>query len=182
MTEKEKMMAGDWYTCLDPEPLQMQERARQALHEHNSTPPDIRGAIAASLRELMAHVGHDTRIEAPFHCAYGVNISLGDNVYLNAGCVILDTAPVNIGARTMFGPHVQLYCPQHHKDRAKRTQGLEQARPITIGEEVWIGGGAIILSGVTIGDGAIVGAGSVVTRDVPADTTVVGNPAHPLPS
>lgn len=158
----------------------MQARARAAVHEHNHMPPDRRGGVAPQLRALMALVGRDVLIESPFHCAYGVHISLGDHVYMNAGCTILDTASVTIGAQTMLGPGVQLYCPQHHQDRARRSAGLEQARPITIGREVWIGGGAIVLSGVCIGDGAIVGAGAVVTRDVPAEATVVGNPARLL--
>ena len=179
-TEKEKMLAGEWYTCRDPELLAMQAAARDALHQHNTTPPGQRGAVGADLARLMAYVGHEVLIEAPFHCAYGVNIHLGDHVYMNAGCTILDTAPVRIGAHSMLGPQVQIYCPQHHKDRALRTAGLEQASPVTIGREVWIGGGAIILSGVTVGDGAIVGAGSVVTRDVPENATVVGNPARAL--
>lgn len=119
-------------------------------------------------------------IEAPFHCAYGMNLSLGDRVYFNAGCVVLDTAPVRVGSDTMFGPAVQIYCAQHAKNPIERAKGLEIALPVTIGENVWIGGGAIIMPGVTIGDGAIVGAGSVVTRDVPPDTTVVGNPARSL--
>ncbi|QGX98946.1 sugar O-acetyltransferase [Roseovarius faecimaris] len=180
MTEKEKMLAGEWYRCQDPELEAMQARARAAVHAHNHMAPDRRGGIAPDLRALMAQVGREVYIEAPFHCAYGVHISLGDHVYMNAGCTILDTAPVTIGAQSMLGPGVQLYCPQHHKDRVKRSAGLEQARPITIGREVWIGGGAIILSGVRIGDGAIVGAGAVVTRDVPAEATVVGNPARLL--
>lgn len=103
-------------------------------------------------------------------------------MYLNAGCTILDTAPVHIGARTMLGPGVQIYCPQHHKDRAKRIAGLEMAHPVAIGCDVWIGGGAILLPGVRVGDGAIIGAGSVVTRDVPVGATVVGNPAGPIAS
>ena len=182
MTERDKMQAGDWYTCHDPELLKMQARARAATHAHNVAHPEVRGAIGRELRALIRHVGNDAMIEAPFHCAYGVNISFGDAVYLNAGCVILDTAPVVIGARSMFGPHVQLYCPEHHQDRAKRSAGLERARPITVGQDVWLGGGAIVLSGVTIGDGAIVGAGSVVTRDVAAGAKVAGNPARSLKS
>ena len=174
------MAAGDWYTCLDPELLQMQAIARDALHEHNCLHPEQRGPIGPKLRTLMCSVGQDTRIEAPFHCAYGVNIDLGDRVYLNSGCVILDTARVEIGAGTMLGPQVQIYCPNHHKDRALRAQGLERARPVIIGQDVWIGGGAIILPGVCIGDGAIVAAGAVVTKDVQEDMTVAGNPARPM--
>ena len=179
-TERENMDAGLWYRCLDPELLEMQARARDAVHAHNHQPPAARGGVGDQLAALMAHLGRDVRIEAPFHCAYGVNIHLGDHVYLNAGCTLLDTAPLRIGAHTMLGPQVQIYCPNHHKDRDKRTSGLERARPVTIGREVWIGGGAIVLPGVTIGDGVIIGAGSVVTRDVPEGATVVGNPARVL--
>ena len=120
------------------------------------------------------------RIEAPFHCAYGFNISLGDGAFLNAGCTILDTATVRIGKRTLLGPNVQIYCAEHHRQAAGRQAGLEIAKPVEIGDNAWIGGGAIILGGVSIGEGAIVGAGAVVTRDVPAETTVVGNPARLL--
>ena len=105
---------------------------------------------------------------------------MADLVYMNVGCTILDTAPVTIGPRTMFGPYVQIYTAQNHKDRDKRAAGLEIALPVSIGADVWVGGGAIIVPGVTIGDGAIVGAASMVTRDVPADVTVVGNPARIL--
>ena len=181
-SERQKMQAGEWYSCLDAELSQMQARARVAEHQHNTMPPDQRGSIGPLLRALMADVAESAWIEAPFHCPYGVNISLGDKVYLNAGCCILDTAPVTIGASTMLGPAVQIYCAEHHQDPVKRAAGLEIARPVTIGSRVWIGGGAIILAGVSIGDDAIVGAGSVVTRDVPAGATVVGNPARVIKS
>lgn len=175
------MEAGEWYTCLDPELLSMQARARAAAHHHNTAPPGDRDPLSPMLAALFARTGQEARIEASFHCAYGVNIHLGDHVFLNSGCVILDTAPVVIGARSMLGPQVQVYCAHHHKDRALRRAGLERARPVTIGEDVWIGGGAIILPGCRIGDGAIIGAGAVVTRDVAVAVTVVGNPARPIP-
>lgn len=140
----------------------------------------MRGPVGAALADLFTHLGADVRIEAPFHCAYGGNIHLGDHVYLNSGCVILDTTAVRIGVRSTLGPQVQIYCPNHHPERAGRRAGLERAQPVTIGEDVWIGGGAIILPGWCIGDGAIVGAGAVVTRDVPEGATVVGNPARPM--
>lgn len=178
MTEREKMMAGEWYNCVDPELDRLRMTARVAVHEHNTLVPDLRGTIGPRLSALFAAVGSDVFIEAPFHCAYGINISLGAGVYLNAGCTILDTAPVSIGPHTMLGPNVQIYCAEHHKNRVRRTEGLEIAKPVIIGREVWIGGSAVILAGVCIGDGAIVGAGAVVTRDVPADTTVVGSPAR----
>lgn len=147
VTEKAKMEAGAWYSCHGPELLRMQAAARAALHRHNSLPPEARGGIAPDLAALMAAVGRDVLIETPFHCAYAVNLHLGDGVYMNAGCTILDTAPVRIGAGTMLGPQVQIYCPDHHRDPAGRRAGLERARPVTIGGNVWIGGGAILLPG-----------------------------------
>lgn len=177
-SEREKMRTGQWYSCIDQELEQLRACALDAVFQHNSLPPDERGNVGEKLAGLFAAIGDDVRIEAPFHCPYGINISLGEGVFMNAGCVILDTAPVTIGQSTMLGPHVQIYCAQHHKDRAKRKAGLEIAKPVNIGEEVWIGGGAIIMPGVTIGNGAIIGAGSVVTRDVSPDTIVVGNPAR----
>lgn len=179
-SERIKMAAGDWYTCLDPELEALRVAARAAIFEHNTMPPDERGDIGPGLRALLRTFGAGARVEAPFHCAYGFNIGLGSGTFVNAGCTMLDTAPVHIGNRTLLGPNVQIYCAEHHKDAAKRTAGLEIARPVLIGDNVWIGGGAIILGGVSIGDGAIVGAGAVVTRDVAADTTVVGNPARPI--
>lgn len=177
-SERMKMAAGEWYCCLDPELDALRQTARRAVHRHNTIHPDERGALAPELRALFAAAAETIWIEAPFHCSYGMNITLGDSVYFNAGCTILDSAPVRIGARTMFGPGVQIYCAEHAKDPKMRFDGLEVAKPVTIGEDVWIGGGAIILAGATIGDRAIVGAGSVVTRDVPADAVVVGNPAR----
>ncbi|MBP2442812.1 sugar O-acetyltransferase [Rhizobium leguminosarum] len=166
-SEREKMAAGEWYCCLDDELDLLRRQARLAVHAHNTLPPDARGAMAP-----------DVFIEAPFHCSYGINIILGERVYFNAGCTILDSGRVTVGDRTMFGPGVQIYCAEHHKDPKLRSQGIEIARPVVIGNDVWIGGGAIILGGITIGDGAIVGAGAVVTRNVPAGATVIGNPAR----
>ena len=177
-TERQKMAAGEWYSCIDPELEALRNTARAAVHQHNTMPPAERGEMASALSALFAGVGAEVLIEAPFHCAYGMNIRLGDGVYFNAGCTILDTAPVTIGNRTMFGPGVHIYCAEHHKDPKLRSEGLEIARPVTIGTDVWVGGGAIILAGVTVGDRAIIGAGAVVTRDVAADTVVAGNPAR----
>ncbi|ATF18827.1 Acetyltransferase (isoleucine patch superfamily) [Phaeobacter gallaeciensis] len=175
------MQAGDWYCCLDSELGALRHQARLAVHQHNHRPPDPSAPLSPPLATLFAKHGQNCLIEAPFHCAYGLNIHLGDQVYMNAGCTILDSAPVRIGDRTMLGPNVQIYCAQHHKDKDLRAKGLEIAHPVTLGCDVWIGGGAIILPGVSIGDGAIVGAGAVVTKDVEAGVTVVGNPARVLP-
>ncbi|NOD34121.1 sugar O-acetyltransferase [Ruegeria sp. HKCCD5849] len=177
MSEREKMQSGQWYCCLDPELDELRARARGAVHAHNTSPPDARGAMAPELRALLGQVGEDCFLEAPFHCAYGMNIHLGKRVYFNAGCVVLDTALVRVGDDTMFGPNVQIYCAQHAKDPAERAQGLEIGLPVTIGKHVWVGGGAILLPGLSIGNNATIGAGSVVTKDVAAGETVVGNPA-----
>ena len=173
------MAAGGWYTCVDPELAALRATAQAAVHQHNALPPDRRGNIGPDLARLLT-AAPDVVIEAPFYCPYAFNITLGAASFINAGCTILDTAPVTIGAATMLGPAVQIYCAEHHKDPEKRRAGLEIAKPVTLGDNVWIGGAAVILPGVTIGDGAIVGAGAVVTRDVAAGATVVGNPARPV--
>ncbi|ABD53272.1 sugar O-acetyltransferase [Jannaschia sp. CCS1] len=178
-TERQKMDAGKWYTCLDDELEALRVKARAAVHEHNTLPPDARGAMGPKLAQLVRTGA--AIIEAPFHCAYGINIVLGEQVFLNAGCTILDCAKVTISDQCQLGPNVQIYCAEHHKDPIKRSvEGLEIARPVFIGKQAWIGGGAIILAGVTIGAGAVVGAGSVVTKDVGPGAVVVGNPARPV--
>jgi maltose O-acetyltransferase len=177
-SERTKMIAGEWYHSLTPELEALRVAAREAVHQHNTLPPGERGNIAPALKALFAEAANTSFIEAPFHCSYGFNIVLGARVYLNAGCIILDNAPVRIGNGSMLGPGVQIYCADHHRDAELRRTGLEIARPVEIGENVWIGGGAIILGGVTIGSGAIVGAGAVVTRNVDTGATVVGNPAR----
>jgi maltose O-acetyltransferase len=130
------------------------------------------------LVERFAAVGENAVIRPPFFCDYGYNISLGPGAFLNFNCVILDVEPVLIGAGTAIGPGVQILAADHPRDPALRRQGLRFGRPITICSNVWIGGGAIILPGVTIGDDALVGAGSIVTRDVAAGVTIVGNPGR----
>ncbi|WP_417806910.1 sugar O-acetyltransferase [Thioclava sp.] len=178
-TERQKMASGEWYTCLDDELEALRVSARSAVHQHNTLPPEDRGTIGPKLGRIIQT--KNAIIEAPFHCTYGINIKLGDQVYLNAGCIILDCATVTIGDQCQLGPNVQIYCAEHHQDPIKRTdEGLEIAHPVYIGKRVWIGGGAIILAGVTIGEGAVIGAGSVVTKDVAPGAVVVGNPARPI--
>lgn len=143
----------------------------------------LRAALALSralLMERLGAVGEGVVIRPPFHCDYGSNLFVADGVFMNFNCVVLDVCPVRIGARTQIGPGVQLLAADHPRDPALRAKGVENGRPIVIGEDVWIGGGALILPGITIGDGAIVGAGAVVTRDVAPGSTVVGNPARPV--
>jgi maltose O-acetyltransferase len=178
-TEKQKMLAGEAYRPDDPELAADAQRARDWMARYNTTlaaSPDERRVL---LRELFAHVGAGAVVRPPFHCDYGQHITLGEGAFLNFNCVILDVAPVAIGALTQVGPGVQFLTADHPRDPALRRDGLESGLPITVGANVWIGGGALILPGVTVGDDAIIGAGAVVTRDVPAGTTVMGNPARP---
>jgi len=132
------------------------------------------------LAERLAEVGDGTVVRPPFHCDYGFNIRIGSNVFLNLNCVILDVVEVLIGNGSQIGPAVQIYSADHPRDPSQRREGLEFGRPVRIGRNVWIGGGAIILPGVTIGDNAIIGAGSVLTRDIEEGATVVGNPAEKI--
>ena len=132
----------------------------------------------ALLRELLGALGDGADVQPRFNCDYGYNIRLGRNCFINYNCVFLDCAPIEIGDELQMAPAVQLYTAYHPLDRATRAAGLEYAKPIRIGSGVWIGGGAIVLPGVTIGDGAVTGAGSVITRDVPPNTLALGNPAR----
>lgn len=178
MTEREKMLAGQLYSAADPE-LQAELAATAAwLAHYNAACVDTPAMRLALLRERLAEVGEGAVIRPPFHCDYGWNIRLGAGAFLNFSCVILDVVEVAIGERTQIGPGVQILAADHPRDAATRAAGLEYGRPIRIGANVWIGGGALILPGVTIGDGAVIGAGAVVTRDVPAGATAVGNPAR----
>jgi len=178
-TEKQKMLAGELYRPGDTALAADQAANKIWMVRYNGSlalPVTERHAL---LSERLAHVGADVVIRPPFFCDYGYNISLGDGVFLNFNCVILDVVEVSIGDRTQIGPAAQIYAADHPRDVEMRRSGLEFGRPVRIGRDVWIGGGAIILPGVAIGDGAVVGAGSVVTRDVGAGVTVAGNPARP---
>lgn len=179
-TEKDKMLAGELYSAADPE-LQAELLTTQRwLARYNAAlDPEQRHTL---LTERLAAVGEGAVIRSPFHCDYGFNIGLGANVFLNFNCVILDVVRVAIGDSTQIGPAVQIYAADHPRDAATRAAGRELGRPVTIGRNVWIGGGAIILPGVTIGDDAVIGAGSVVTRDVAAGATAFGNPARLRPA
>ncbi|MCL1529851.1 maltose acetyltransferase [Xanthomonas nasturtii] len=177
-TEKQKMLAGELYNAADAQLQADQAAAAEWMVRYNATgaqPPAQRHAL---LVERLAEVGEGAVIRPPFHCDYGYNIRLGAGVFLNFNCVILDICDVHIGDGTQVGPAVQFYAADHPRDAAGRASGLEFGRPIRIGRNVWIGGGAIILPGVSIGDDALIGAGAVVTRDVPAGATAVGNPAR----
>ena len=177
-TEKEKMLSGALYDPLDPQLVDERYRARLLTRKLNDTPTDQPEARARLLRELMRATGENVWIEPPFFCDYGNNITLGDKVFFNFNCVVLDVAPVRIGARTMFGPAVQIYTATHPIRAADRSAGRELGKRIDIGDDVWIGGGAIICPGVSIGARSVIGAGSVVTKDIPDDVFAAGNPCR----
>jgi len=175
-TEKEKMLAGETYNCLDPDLEAERQKTKELLRLYNLTAavPE-RQTI---LQQLLGQIGHGSIIEPPFYCSYGQNIYIGDHVYLNVLCTILDCNEVHIGHHVMIGPAVQIYTAAHLLQAETRIQGWEVAKAIVIEDNAWLGGGAIILPGVRIGRNAVVGAGAVVSRSVSANTVVAGNPAR----
>ncbi|WP_129791327.1 sugar O-acetyltransferase [Sphingosinicella sp. CPCC 101087] len=176
--EKRKMLAGELYRADDPELVADRQRAAVWMDAYNAAGAHSPAEREELLRTLLGSVGEGAEVRPPFHCDYGWNIHLGGGAFLNFGCIILDVARVTIGDRAQIGPNVQILAADHPRDPALRARLLEIGRPVTIGANTWIGGGAIILPGITIGDDAVIGAGSVVTRDVPAGATAVGNPAR----
>jgi len=176
LSEREKMIAGDLYDAQHPELVAAREAARERCARINALAPND-----PQRRELVSQLigkgGDGAYITSPFFCDYGTQIELGEGVYFNFNCVLLDVCPIRIGARTLLGPAVQIYTPLHPMDAELRRR-QEYGRPVEIGADVWIGGGAIVLPGVRIGDRAVIGAGSVVTRDVPADVFAAGNPCR----
>ena len=176
------MIAGEHYRADDAE-LQAELLTTQRwLTRYNAALGEPTTRLLALLRERIGSAGDGVVIRPPFHCDYGFNIQFGRNVFLNFNCVILDVVEVSIGDGTQIGPGVQILTADHPRDPTERRAGVEFGQPIRIGANVWIGGGAIILPGVTIGDDAVIGAGAVVTRNVAAGATVVGNPARVLPA
>jgi maltose O-acetyltransferase len=168
------MLAGELYSPHDAALTAARATTAELLRRYN-------GGESAVVRELVAAIGEGSELRAPFFCDYGFNIFIGSGVFLNFNCVLLDVGTIHIGDHTQIGPAVQIYAADHPRDVETRRACLELGKPVRIGSGVWIGGGAIVLPGVTIGDSAIIGAGSVVTRDVPAGATVVGNPARVVP-
>ena len=177
-TEKEKMLAGELYDALDAQLSEDRLKARLLIKELNDSREDQTTERLRLLKELIPNAGEGLWLQPPFYCDYGYNIKLGEKVFFNFNCVVLDVAQVTIGSRTLFGPNVQIYTATHPIDHKVRASGLEFAKPITIGEDVWVGGSAVICPGVTIGDRSVIGAGSVVTRDIPADVFAAGNPCR----
>ena len=179
MTEKEKMLAGELFDPRDAQLAADRDRARRLMHRLNAELCEQDDTYRATLRELCPGVGA-AMIRAPFYCDYGYNVFVGEGTFVNFGCVCLDLAPITLGRRCQVGPGVQLLTAHHPLDPAQRATGVESGRPVTVGDDCWIGGGAILCPGVTVGDRAVIGAGSVVTRDVPADCVVAGNPAREI--
>lgn len=182
MTDKEKMLSGQLYDAMDEKLVAERKRAREILRQLNDSFGKGNDSQEELLQKLFGHIGSKCRIEVPFYCDYGSNILLGEEVYFNFNCSILDPAKVEIGNRCLFGPNVQIYTAMHPIDSQERKTGLESVQEIHIGDDVWIGGAAIILPGVDIGSESVIGAGSVVTKDVPQNVFSAGNPSKVIRS
>jgi maltose O-acetyltransferase len=176
-SQRQRMLAGDWYT-VDDELEALMRRAQQLAERYaqmwNTDPTAARGV----LDDLLGSLGEHTVIRPPLYVDYGVHIRLGARTFVNFGLVALDVAKITIGNDVQIGPNVQLLTPVHPVEPSPRRDKLEAAKPITIGDNVWLGGGAIVCPGVTIGENTVVGAGAVVTKDLPANVLAVGNPAR----
>jgi len=179
-TEKQKMLAGELYLANGAELQAENQRACRLLRLYNQTTETEREKRCQTLQALFGAVGETPQIVPPFHCDYGSNIVVGDRFYMNYGGVILDCNTVHIGNDVLCAPYVQIYTAYHPTDPTVRLTGRELAAPIRIGNNVWLGGGAIICPGVTIGDNTTIGAGSVVVKDIPANVVAVGNPCRVL--
>lgn len=170
------MLAGELYNALDPQLSIERMNARLLIKQLNDSREDQVEERNQILKKLIPNAGKGLWLQPPFYCDYGYNIKVGDGVFFNFNCVVLDVAQVIIGSRTLIGPNVQIYTATHPMNYQERATGLEYAKPITIGEDVWLGGSVVICPGVTIGDRSVIGAGSVVTKDIPADVFAAGNP------
>ena len=174
--EKEKMMAGELYRAFEPCLVAERKKANDQFSGLNIPGKSSAQKREEILRELFGHCGENVWIESPFYCDYGSQILVGDNVFMNYNCTILDAALVTIGDNVLFGPNVHLYSATHPTDAAVRASGLEYAKPVNIEENTWIGGSSVVCPGVTIGARSVIGAGSVVTKNVPPDVVAAGNP------
>lgn len=177
-SEKEKMLAGEMYDPHDPTLVEERRDARRLTAEFNATAADEADRRESLLRDLFGSVGENPHVEPPFRCDYGYNVHVGDDFAANFDCVILDVCRVEFGDDCMVAPGVHVYTATHPLDAEERVAGEEYGKPVTVGDRVWLGGGAIVNPGVTIGDDSVVASGAVVTRDVPSDVLVQGNPAE----
>ncbi|MFE0720166.1 sugar O-acetyltransferase [Streptomyces rochei] len=179
-TQLERMRAGDLYIADDPEIARMQQRAVRLAARYQAAYAQDPDAARLVLEELLGSLGAEAHVRPPLYVDYGSNITIGARTFVNYNLTALDVAAVTIGEDCQIGPNVQLLTPTHPVEPGPRRDKLEAARPITVGNNVWLGGGAIVLPGVTIGDNSVIGAGAVVTKDVPANVVAVGNPARPV--
>ena len=177
-TQRQRMLAGDLYNADDPELAADALRALRLIESYNRSPADDGTGRRRILGELLGALGEGSEIRPPLYCDYGYNLRVGERTFVNFGLVALDVAPITIGDDVQIGPNVQLLTPTHPLEAEPRRAKWESARPIAIGDNVWLGGGVIVLPGVSIGENTVVGAGAVVTRDLPADVVAVGNPAR----
>ncbi|KAA8495824.1 Maltose O-acetyltransferase [Porphyridium purpureum] len=178
---KAKMLRGELYIATDPELAAERMRCREILWELNSVAPKhAQQQIPTLVSRLFANVGKNVWVEPPFRCDYGKNITVGDNFYCNFDCCFLDVCQINVGSNVLLGPAVQVYTASHPLSASLRREGYEDGSPITIGNDVWIGGGAILLPGVSIGSNVVIGAGSVVTKSIPDNVIAAGNPCKVL--
>jgi len=178
MTEKEKMIGGLPYNPLDKQLISERLEARRLLKEFNQVAEDKGKELMTLLKTLIPYQGKRCFVQPPFYCDYGYNLKLGKQVFFNFNCVVLDVCEIQIGDRTMIGPNVQMYTATHPLNAKERASGTEFGKPIKIGADVWIGGGAIINPNVTIGDRSVIGSGSVVTKNIPEDVFAAGNPCR----
>lgn len=178
--EWHKMQSGEVYDAVEANIIALLNAVKTRVAAFNAISPVDYAAKEAALRNLLGHCGDNPRVNQPFYCDYGINISVGNNFFANFGLTILDEAPVSFGDNVFIGPGCGFYTPCHPTDIEARNAMMQWAKPITVGNNVWIGGNCTILPGVTIGDGCTIGAGSVVVSDIPAGTVAVGNPCRPV--
>ncbi|WP_122089441.1 sugar O-acetyltransferase [Halalkalicoccus subterraneus] len=179
-SEREKMLCGELYDASDPQLVVERQRARELTREYNHTAADEPDRRERILEELFDSVEGDATVEPPVHCDYGSNISVGEDFYANFDCVILDVCRVEFGDNCLLGPGIHVYTATHPLAAEGRAAGIESGEPVTVGDDVWIGGRAVLNPGVTVGEGAVIASGAVVTEDVPAGVVVGGNPARVL--
>lgn len=178
LSEKEKMLLGELYNAVDPLLIEERTVAKDLCYDYNHIKPSNIEERKEVIKKLFGKTKENFHVEQPFYCDYGYNIEVGENFYTNVNVVILDCAKVTFGDNVLIAPNCGFYTAGHPFDVEERNKAIEYAHPITVGNNVWIGAGCIVLPGVTIGDNTVIGAGSVVTKDIPANVLAVGNPCR----